>query len=128
MSDVHSSEKLRKYRAKATVAVHCGFQWNCIWIGFLDFEHADEFIYLLGDGYYAGTFDQSQQILVFKTWVSRSSWTPKSEAKLTLLADQLAEELQAVYINAKEFERSVFLAPGDYMKTAVTVDPDLLPI
>lgn len=94
----------------------------------LDFEHADEFIYLLGDGYYAGTFDQSQQIPVFKTWVSRSSWTPKSEAKMTLLADRLAEERQAVYIDAKEFERSVFLAPGDYMQAAVTVDSGLMPI
>ena len=85
-------------------------------------------MYIWGDVYAACTLDKSQKITLFKTWVSRSSWKPKSEAKMTLLADRLVEDRQAVYIDAKEFERSVFLAPGDYMQAAVTVDSGLMPI
>jgi hypothetical protein len=87
----------------------------------IDRSRSENLICLFEDGYYATTFDEDEGWLVFKTWVSADSWTPKNEAKISLLAERLGNEGLAVLISESEFERSALLTPEDYLKDAIRV-------
>jgi hypothetical protein len=84
-------------------------------------SQSENLICLFGDGYYATIYDEDQGMLVFKTWVSADRWTPKNEAKLSLLADKLNEGGLAVLISESEFERSPVLVPEDYLTNAIRI-------
>lgn len=82
---------------------------------------SESVICLFGHGYYATVYDQEAGALVFKTWVSSGSWTPKSEAKLSLLANRLSQEGKAVLMSESEFANAALLNPEDYLRDAIYV-------
>lgn len=87
----------------------------------MDRSKKENLICLFGDGYYATTYDEEKDFVVFKTWVAAGNWTPKNEAKLSLIAQKLTDEGLVVLISEDEFESSAFLAPDNYLKDAIRI-------
>lgn len=53
----------------------------------------------------------AEYIVGIKSWICYSSWITRNEAKLTALADRLAESKGLYFFREKEFNNSVYLNP-----------------
>ena len=70
-----------------------------------------DFVVVTGEAYMPCRFNEEGKIII-KSWISRPSWTPANEAKLTTLANRLAETNSSYIISADEFNNSVYLNPS----------------
>jgi hypothetical protein len=74
----------------------------------------DKFILLCGESYMP--CEKSDGIPLIKSWISRSSWTPETEAKLSCLCDYFKTSNKVFIISDEEFNNKIYIDPTPYMK------------
>jgi hypothetical protein len=68
----------------------------------------EDFVAVCAESYMPCTLDEEDKIIV-KTWISRSSWTPQSEAKLWQACQVLSSENNIALIPTEVFESNKFM-------------------
>jgi hypothetical protein len=72
----------------------------------------DEFIVVGPDGYMPCRRSEEDTTPLVLSWIPRNFWTPKQEAKLTLLAENCRENDEIKVVNCDVFNASCFLDPA----------------
>lgn len=79
---------------------------------YLDAKDWREFVAISSEAYMPIVISEYGIPLV-KTWVSRDSWTPENEAKLSGLCDRLKTKNQIEFMTTTNFNRYKYIDPND---------------
>ncbi len=78
----------------------------------------EPFVAISGEAYLPCVLGETGNVIV-KSWISRSSWTPKTEAKLCQVCDYLMLENAVALIPQEIFSCNLYLDPGSIQKYIV---------